>query len=375
MADNTSSDNLHKFLESDDPAMIGMGLSMAKGSADSSEETLGRILGLYMFHDDKDIRSLSKSVFMKLASPDVKKVVKKYWQAEYRTQPWIWKTGWMGKMVLDLRSEETTAIFILVKALQINDEETKSSILEIIGNSMYDSFSSQECTDPNSEDYGKISFRKTGLKRNFTIISTTAIVAAMIKLIKSFSTKRVYYSRQKQANISQINVVTAIEILGELGDTRAVETLIGSLNNTLIVQESTRALRIIGDERAIEPIIQIMEYTINQRKESSYHSGWSRTGPARWRDLNEFAKALGKMGNLESIKTLVKGFDIESSRSALSETEKTSVVEAISKILERAKFDSKERENIIKFLTSEDASLRAMGNSLLKGMLNESNME
>ena len=79
------------------------------------------------------------------------------------------------------------------------------------------------------------------------------------------------------------------------------------------------------------------------------------------------------MGNLESIKILVKGFDIKSSR--LSEIEKMSVVEAISKILKRAKLDSKERENIIKFLTNEDTSLRAMGNSLLKGILNDAKME
>ena len=32
MSDKTSSKNLHKFLESDDPAMVQMGLSMAKGS-------------------------------------------------------------------------------------------------------------------------------------------------------------------------------------------------------------------------------------------------------------------------------------------------------------------------------------------------------
>ena len=365
-------DNLQKFLKSDDSTMMAMGHSMAKDSVDSSEETIGALLGHYMFHKDKNIRSLSKRVLMKLASPNVKKIVRKYWQAEYRNQTWIWKSGWMEKMILDLRSEEI-AIFILVKALQIDDEEIRSSILKLIGNSMYDSFSSQECTELNSEDYGKIIFHKKGLKRNFSIISNTAIVTAMIKLIKSFPTERSYYSHQKQTKISQINAATAIEILGELGDTRAVDTLVETLNNKLVVQESVRALRIIGDERAIEAIIQIMEYTINQRNENSYYRSWSRTGPARWRDLNEFAKALGKMGNIESIKILVEGFDIKSSR--LSEIEKTSVVEAISKILKRAKLDSKERENIIKFLTSEDASLRAMGNSLLKGMLNDAKME
>ena len=58
-------ENLRKFLESDDLAMITMGLSMAKGSADASRQTLGLILGLYMFHGDKEIRSLAKTAPMR----------------------------------------------------------------------------------------------------------------------------------------------------------------------------------------------------------------------------------------------------------------------------------------------------------------------
>ena len=73
-----SSDNLRKFLESDDPAMILLGLSMAQGSAKASNEVLGMVLGLYLFHNDKDIRSLAKTTFGKLAPSDLRKTVKNY---------------------------------------------------------------------------------------------------------------------------------------------------------------------------------------------------------------------------------------------------------------------------------------------------------
>ena len=45
MTDDASPENLRKFLESDDPAMVRMGLSLAKG-AGVAEELLGLIAGL-----------------------------------------------------------------------------------------------------------------------------------------------------------------------------------------------------------------------------------------------------------------------------------------------------------------------------------------
>ena len=52
MTKDTSPENLRKFLESDDPALVMMGLSMAKGSG-VPNEMLGEILWMYMMHDDK----------------------------------------------------------------------------------------------------------------------------------------------------------------------------------------------------------------------------------------------------------------------------------------------------------------------------------
>ena len=81
MTEDTSPENLRKFLESDDPAMVRMGLSMAKGSG-VPDELLGEILWLYMMHDDKAIRAAAKSTFIKIAPEDAKQVVK---EPKYRT--------------------------------------------------------------------------------------------------------------------------------------------------------------------------------------------------------------------------------------------------------------------------------------------------
>lgn len=83
MTEDTSPENLHKFLESDDPALIMMGLSMAKG-IDFTDDLLEEILWMYMMHDDKTIRSAAKSTFMKIAPEDAKLAVKQNWKASYR---------------------------------------------------------------------------------------------------------------------------------------------------------------------------------------------------------------------------------------------------------------------------------------------------
>ena len=65
---NDTPENLRKFLKSDDPAMVNMGLAMAKGSG-VSDDLLGLIAGLYMWHDDKTVRAAARSTFSKVA-PD-----------------------------------------------------------------------------------------------------------------------------------------------------------------------------------------------------------------------------------------------------------------------------------------------------------------
>ena len=77
-------DNLRKFMESDDSAMVQMGLSMAKGHG-VPDELLGLVAGLYMWHSDKTVRAAAKSTFMKSASDELKQILKSVWKPSYRT--------------------------------------------------------------------------------------------------------------------------------------------------------------------------------------------------------------------------------------------------------------------------------------------------
>ena len=85
MTKKTPPENLRKFLESDDLALVRMGLSMAKGSG-VPEKLLPAILRLYMWDDDKTIRAAAKSAFNKHAPLDVKEKLKKVWKPQYRNK-------------------------------------------------------------------------------------------------------------------------------------------------------------------------------------------------------------------------------------------------------------------------------------------------
>jgi len=61
MTEDTSPDNLRKILESDDPAMVRMGLSMAK-NIDISEDFFEIVFKLSIFNDEKEIREEAHSI-------------------------------------------------------------------------------------------------------------------------------------------------------------------------------------------------------------------------------------------------------------------------------------------------------------------------
>ena len=118
MTEDTSPENLRKFLESDDPAMRRMGLSMAKG-AEVSDEVLEEILWMYLFHDDKTIRAAAKSTFIKLAPKDAKQAVKENWKASYRTV----RYGQHGILGKALGQTSVSLVGQLIKALGDYEDE------------------------------------------------------------------------------------------------------------------------------------------------------------------------------------------------------------------------------------------------------------
>ena len=207
MTEDTSPENLRKFLESDDPAMVMMGLSMAKGSG-VPEEVLPTILKLYMWDEDKTVRAAAKSIFNKHASNELKEKVKESWKPNYRTlsisgdkYPEIVKT-----FLEAFKSQDDFALIALepfIKAL---------------------------------ED------RKYGAAHALGYIGGKLAVEPLIKALED-------------ENASW----KAAEALGKIGDKRAVEPLIKALEDERISVSAANALGKIGDKRAVEPLTKTLQ--------------------------------------------------------------------------------------------------------------------
>ena len=356
VTENSSPENLRKFIESNDPAMILMGLSMAKGNANTSRGNLGRILGLYMFHDDKNIRASSKAAFTKLASSDSKKIVKEYWQAEYRNQSWIWESGWIKNILTKIDGAGINPFYILVGALEKKDYEIEVQIIKIIESWNISATMQHTLDDETSE----------------------VIINALFQMIAARTSKRSYWKPDFTNEIKAIRIIEAIggeqsleafikilesdyrltetvaNALGALGNIRAVEPLIRQLSDKNKVEVVSKALGIIGDAKAVEPLIGAIEIVFSD-------SGYYR------KKCTELAKALGKLGDIRAIEPLVKGLDINS----LNIEERTSITDSISLILERLEIDMKEINNLKRFLTGQDPGMRTMGLSMLKGILKD----
>ena len=81
MTEDTSPENLRKFLESDDPAMVRMGISMAK-RIDLTEENLGIILGLKLWSEEPEVRKAA-TIILKEDAPKLLEKTKN-WKNTYR---------------------------------------------------------------------------------------------------------------------------------------------------------------------------------------------------------------------------------------------------------------------------------------------------
>ena len=205
MTENENSpENLRKFLESDDPALIQMGLSMAKGSG-VPDDLLGEILWMYMFHDDKTTRAAAKATFMNLAPEDAKQAVKKKWKASYRNL-----TDGTSKTLHKQLS-------ILGKALSHTNVDLFEQLIKAL----------------EDEDWQLSNSAASALAE----IDEKRAVKPLIETLEGKWT------------------TSGIEALAKIGDKRAVEPLIKIFRDDNTIAE---ALGKIGDKRAVEPLIRAL---------------------------------------------------------------------------------------------------------------------
>jgi len=270
----TSPENLRKFLESDDPALVQMGLSMAKGMG-VPEELLPTILGLYMWNDDKTVRDSAKLLFDKYAPAELQAKVKKNWQDKYRTlsvaddefreavRPFL-------KAFKSQYNFSIIALEPLIKALIDKYEYVRNNVADALGE-----IGDKRAVEPliKALEDKTWSVRESAARALGNIRDKRAVEP----LIKALGDED--WSVRK----------SAAEALVKIGDKRAVESLIKTLEdkNRYVRRSAAEALGNIGDKRAVEPLIKALE---DKSEYVRYHA----------------TLALGKIGDVRAVEPLIK---------------------------------------------------------------------
>ena len=253
MTKDTSPENLRKFLESDDPALVTMGLSMAKGSG-VPDDLLGEILWMYMFHGNATIRTAAKSTFMKLAPEDAKQAVKENWKESYLTE----KYGPDGYVMnYSLHSFHPFLVLnILGKALR----HTSVSLVEPLIKALSDGAWAQRHTSRALEkvptEYGEFIHTPCSFLNDDLVLLPSG-APKQLRHITAKENKNLNAEGKRRTPLTLLRRHAA-KALGEIGDERAVEPLIKALSDNWVSEDVAKALENIGDERAVEPLIEFL---------------------------------------------------------------------------------------------------------------------
>ena len=299
-------ENLRKFLESNDPALVLMGLSMAKGSDPVPDKILGGILWMYMFNDDTAIRTAAKSAFMKLAPKDAKKVVRDNWKMKYRTQSF-------SETFSDNEDMKITELKKLLKESGLPVSGTKADLIERIKTTKkFKNCKVGDCEawvrrvraaaalnsavqwPPTEKKIGHVSV----IQREGSYWESDSTLGAYIHpatlliahdLASTISIVDPFFKELKHDEY-MVRLVTA-KALGMICDAKSVPSLIRLLKKDLdwpLTATVVKALGKIGNSRAVNPLIKLLDDS-----DASWHH------PA-------VAKALGKIGDKRAVKPLLK---------------------------------------------------------------------
>ena len=329
-------ENLRKFLESDDPALVMMGLSMAKGSG-VPEELLPTILGLYMWDDDNRVRGAAKSMFFKHAPAELQAKVKENWKPSYRTLP---ITGdkfpfALGELVKELENGfAECALHPIIK--MIEGETGRRSKLPSYGNRLdavkvLGKIGDSRAVEPLIKALGSDDRGGVGWLAAYALgdIGDSRAVEPLIKVLEEDG-----HVRKGEAfwGDSQRRCQAAARALGKIGDERAVEPLAKALElnsyevrraavialgkfgelameplikalgdeNYEVRLAAAGVLGAISDSRAVEPLSKML----NLRYPKRYMDG-------EWSVRRKAAEALGEIGDSHAVEPLIKALGDE----------------------------------------------------------------
>ena len=341
MTEDTSPENLRKFLESDDPAMVLMGLSMAKGTG-VSDDLLALICGLYMWHDDTKVRATAKSTFMKLAPDDVKAIIKEKWRSNYRTRRYpvsdfcpecgqprtsrhksccvrFVSVNVLEDLFAGLKNTSLNNIFLWIPAKASLMWE--GNIREMIS-LHYPSESLNLFLDMLKHDESYVRFGAVEAidvmpgKKSLTEIQTEEVIDALIQTLEDDNEDL----RGRAGGMNLRNKAAAV--LSTFEKKRIIEPLITALANDTERPNPAvaTALGSIGDERGFEPLVKALsaasEVTMWRAAEALLHFEATRVVEPFIKALENEGRVstfvteeLGKIGDTRAVEPLIKAFE------------------------------------------------------------------
>ncbi len=249
MSEDTSPENLRKFLESDDPAMVRMGLSMVKNVCkflENNDPTMRRT-GLSMAKDCGVPEELWKNIFgLLMKDPENREAARELaeeigmrWYLD-GTRETLGKTGYWSRC---LRGHSVVwyrrRVEPLITVLGDEDWRIRQFAAETLGK-IGDKRAVEPLIKALSDDHRWVRIYAVGALRKFDDKRT---VEPFIGLLSDEDGQVRHY---------------AAKALGELGDARAGEPLIKALGDGSRPDVSScaaEALGKIGDTRAVEPLI------------------------------------------------------------------------------------------------------------------------
>jgi HEAT repeat protein len=251
MTEDTSPENLRTFLESDDPAMVQMGLSMAKGAGVEitvkdlehflKSEDVEKIKTGVMLADEAGIGDEAMDMLCCRLVPDFDEIADIIWEERGEDiENNLWMLGQigdkravssLGDILESTDAQEQGWLDSAVWALgEIGDENVCLPLTDLFLRTIRDPVHGHE----------------KSLREDIRFILSN-YVPFLIEMLEEYL---------------DVSVVLA---LGEIGNALAVEPLIKVLNSDGTVagdkyvrEEAARALGEIGDERAVEPLIKAL---------------------------------------------------------------------------------------------------------------------
>ena len=355
MTEDTSPENLRKFLESDDPAMVRMGIAMAKGT-ESPEELYKLIMALSLWDSEegnreaanelveeigieniidkeKDTSATDEEIFVEQLISEKNEMAKigfLYWKALYsqiRDNDSLMKGFWDAIIEGYENGEEITVeivcallddwwndggmakrshighIITRVASEMIYEESISDRILDYAHGSGFNKpndlalglILSSEAIDFGPSEQG-IRLLQASLDRG-------PDATDVLSYLDEYDTDTLISLLDDYYHDEDI-VKAAIETLGKIADSRAVEPLIKVLGDEemRVRENAAKALGDIGDERAVEPLIKALSHDHQNADTLTDVYGKQHQQVVRL----TAAEALGKIGDERAVEPLIK---------------------------------------------------------------------